>query len=239
MIDSALSDQDTDRLIHSIDRLSQHGLREFAITGGVAIAFHLARATGLPGNRRLHDLDIVVASAGELSPKLADAFLISHTHPEARPGRMLLQVVDPITALRVDIFGAYGDTLARSQTLAFRGDPVRFVSPADLTARLAALLLDLGLRESVPAKHARDFDTLSAACPLDDAETAWRDHRRQRHPEGFTEACQMVRELIGEHRHLLVDAPALRGGHSCPQCRESAVFKLARDEEIAALLGYR
>jgi len=236
---SGLSDEDAERLFCTLDRLKRAGLQDAALTGGVAIASHLARVTGLPGNRRLNDLDIVVAGADELSPKLADAFLVSHTHPDARPGRMLLQVVDPITALRVDIFGAYGDTLARSQTLIYRGDPVRLVSSSDLTARLAALLPDLGLGKPVPAKHARDFDALSAACPLDDAEAAWRDHRRQRHPEGFTEACQMVRELIGKREHLLVDAPALQGGRACPQCRESAVFKLARDEEIAVLLGYR
>lgn len=49
----------------------------------------------------------------------------------------------------------------------------------------------------------------------------------------------MVHELIRERRNLLADAPSLRGGGACPRCRESLTFKLARDEEIVALLGYR
>lgn len=236
---SGLSDEDAERFARTLDRLKQAGLEDAAVTGGVAIALHLARATGLPSDRPLHDLDIVVAGAGVLSPKLADAFLVSHAHLDARPGRMLLQIVDSLTALRIDIFGAYGDTLDRSQTFAFRSDPVRLVSPADLIARLATLLLDLGLGEPLPAKHARDFEALWAAYPSADVDATWRDHRRQWHPEGFTEACRVVRELVGRREHLLVDAPMLWGGQSCPPCRESPIFKLARDEEIVALLGYR
>lgn len=149
MSDTPFSDEAADRLTRSLANLNRSGLHEFAVTGGVAIALYLAKVNSRASERRLNDLDIVIENATAIPAKLADNFLISHVHLDARLGRMLLQIVDPNTALRIDIFGIYGDTLARSEAVEFREGHIRLVSLDDLLARLTRLLLDLaaGLRE--------------------------------------------------------------------------------------------
>lgn len=43
---------------------------------------------------------------------LANDFTFSHIHPLDPPGKMLLQAIDPDSAVRIDVFRAYGETIA-------------------------------------------------------------------------------------------------------------------------------
>src|SRR5262245_37180424 len=95
-----IASDDVERLMRALDALGRHGLHQWAVTGGVAIAAHLnARA-----NRPLNDLDIVVPLRLAIPELVAKSYLISHIHPDAKPGRMRIQIVDPDLALRIDIF---------------------------------------------------------------------------------------------------------------------------------------
>jgi hypothetical protein len=138
----------------------------------------------------------------------------------------MVQVVDPETAVRVDVFRVSAGTLERATSV---------VSAADLLAHLARLLLDLAAGRTVPRKHADDYRRLLDRVSTEAAEIAWRDHRKPAHPATFREACG----LIPERSDLLIapqysqDATAL-----CPRCVASTVFRLADPEVILALLGY-
>lgn len=55
----------------------------------------------------------------------------------------MLQSVDPETAVRVDVFGAYGSVMDRGVSTEFESGQLRMISAADLAARAARLVWDL------------------------------------------------------------------------------------------------
>src|SRR5262245_54799390 len=95
-----------ERLAGCLGRLLPHVKRDgVAITGGVAMQFAL---TGL-GRQALRngiaDLDLVAASIEVISPSVVEEFLLSHYHV-VRPGvpKFMIQLVDPVSRLRIDVF---------------------------------------------------------------------------------------------------------------------------------------
>lgn len=230
-VEAVLSAPDADRLASTLERLRHSGLEAFAIAGGVAFASRL----GLP--RPLRDVDLVIEDASNIPETLGASFLVSHVHLQARPGRMLLQLVDPATALRVDVFGAGPGVIERSRPVPFRDAMEPMVGLADMAGRLAAVLLGLASDEAVPAKHAADF--LALADMVDDEANAWADHRRQGQPESFAMARAAVRELTAAKPDLLVDWHPWTPAPRCPDCLLVGRLKPAQDGEIIALLGYR
>ena len=238
MIESILAPADAGRLAATLAKLRSAGLTGAAVTGGIAIASKLARTAAHPGLRRLNDLDLVVADAGAIPASLATAFLLSHVHLDALPGRMLVQVIDPNTALRVDIFREFVGQLTRSTPVLFRGHDAIVVASGDLVARLTALLLDLEYGEPVQAKHARDLSVLMEHADAMAARAAWPNHRRARHPASFDEAHCKVAELIRSRADLLVE-PCYSAALPCPKCRDFGVLRVAPPEAIVNVLGYR
>ncbi len=80
MTASVLTSEDAQRAAATLTRLRRAGLQEAAITGGVAIAWHLREATGRHAVRALNDLDLVMSYAGATWAGLADGFLLRHIH---------------------------------------------------------------------------------------------------------------------------------------------------------------
>jgi hypothetical protein len=122
-----------------------------ALTGGVAMAFHL------PGSRaELRDVDFVARHVDVVRPSLARDWLVSHYHV-AGPGvrKSLVQLVDPETRLRLDIFPDQPDTIARAERYDARW---LVVAAADLFAHKQALLA----RPPVDEKHWQDAVALAA-----------------------------------------------------------------------------
>lgn len=228
MIERNLTSDEARRLGATLDRLRRLGL-EPTLTGGPAIAWHASRNGGAaPAPRPLHDLDLVVESLRSVPDGVGEAFEIWHVHADAPPGRMLVQLYDRSTALRVDVFGARGDTLSRSIDACLREAPLRVVSREDLVARLGSLLLDLALDEAVAPKHARDFSALVRCVDAAAMVGAWHDHRRDRHPASFDEASAAILTLVRTRPHLLVvqDSPYLVS--PCPSCRPHSKLKVTR-----------
>src|SRR5690242_14500815 len=112
--------------------------------------------------RPLNDIDFVVESFDNLPPSLGDDFLFGHIHPFDPPGKTLLQCVDADTALRIDVFRAYGATIPRSRLIQVEGETIPVVSVMDLISRLARLALDIGEEVPVPLKYVTDFMRLDA-----------------------------------------------------------------------------
>jgi hypothetical protein len=208
-------------------KLARHDIAHWALTGGLAVEHHDPRAAARPVN----DIDFVAADFAAIPSSLAGDFLFHHVHPNDPPGKLILQFVDPETALRVDVFRACAGTLRRAH------DGV--VSAADLVARLARLLLDLAEGFAVPAKHAADYLRLAEVMNAEEAEIAWRDHRKPSHPATYREASEIVRPLIRSRADLLIAPRYLpETARVCPRCVALDAFPLADPRAIFALLGY-
>jgi hypothetical protein len=84
---------------------------------------------------------------------LGGDFLFRHVHPDDPPGKTLLHAVGLASALRVDVFRAYGSTIQRAT-------PVNFDSLVDLPALTASDLcwprqLRVTSIEDLAARNAR------------------------------------------------------------------------------------
>jgi len=179
---------------------------------------------------------MVVASFASAPAALAERFLFPHVHADATDGRTLLQLVAPDEALRIDVFGALGGTMARA-TLTAAG--ARVVSCEDLAARLTALVLGIARGRTVDPKHARDFEALARIVDEERAEEAWLDHRSPGDPVTFSEGVRSAREAVARSPARLVPAVyEVDATAACPKCRDTGPFRVAERGRVLGLLGY-
>jgi hypothetical protein len=234
-----LSRADAERVARTFHKLRRHDTSPLVLTGGFAIEFHL-REQGLPSvQRQLNDIDFLVDAFDEIPNTLSADFIFRHAHPHDPPGKTLLQSIDQETAVRVDIFRAYGNETARAETTEFDGSLQRMISLADLIARTARLCLDLTTATPTPAKHARDLLRLLPLADPASVEQIWPEHRKPAHPQSFAAAAGLLTQLVPERKDLLV-VPDYSGhfGQFCPRCQSTPHFPLAGNERILSLLGY-
>ena len=227
------------RALKTLRRLSHHEISAWALAGGFAVEVYCIRG-GLPaGIRPLNDIDLVAPGFDCIPQTLAQDFLIRHVHPLDPPGKMILQLVDTETAVRIDLFGAKGAIMTRTLFLEFLSRSIQLISVEDMLARTARLLLDLLAGVQVPAKHASDFLRLANLVQSSEVEVAWQDHRKPDHPVTFHEANTIVRGLIATHRHLLIVPQYSKDvTQTCSRCIASATFPLAEPQLVLSLLGY-
>ncbi|MGB6691743.1 MAG: hypothetical protein WBE76_28215 [Terracidiphilus sp.] len=234
-----LSQADAERAARSVRKLRRHEISSMVLTGGLAVELHLLQR-GLPSILRpLNDIDFLVDSFDEIPKALSADLIFHHVHPHDPPGKTLLQSVDPETAVRIDLFRAYGDETARAQTLELAGIVQRMISLEDLVARTARLCLDLASDRPLPTKHARDFLRLLPIADTASIERAWPEHRKAGHPRSFAETANLLERLIPERPHLLVVPGYSRDpAQICPRCQSTPHFPLAGGERVLSLLGY-
>jgi hypothetical protein len=237
--DHFLAGADATRVCRVLEKFAIHDRRKFALTGSLALETHLIGLGHVPRARALNDVDIVVESIASIPEALAKVFLVRHIHPQVPEGKMLIQLVDPDAALRIDVFRAYGATMVRSESAWFGTALIQVVSLEDLAASATSLLMDLERGVAVSRKHAQDFQILAQVINLDYVEAAWRDHRKSTDPSTFEEALTRVHGLVESRRSLLVvpdysnDADA-----ACPRCVETGSFRPASPMTIMSILGY-
>jgi hypothetical protein len=218
----------------ALRKLGRHDIREWALTGGIAFEFHGVSCGLAPAPRPLNDLDFVTDSFDYIPATLSADFLFRHVHPYDPPGKILLQLIDPETPLRVDVFRACGQTMRRTLS-----GPPRVVSLPDLVARTARQLLDLAEGKPVASKHARDYLRFVDFTNPVEIETAWGDHRKPSHPATFQEARRLLPDLIRTHPDLLIDPEYSKTpGPLCSRCVATGAFQLADANVILSLLGY-
>jgi hypothetical protein len=239
MLQKFLSVVDADRALRVFRKLASHDIRQWALTGGLAIEIHLLRFGRQPIIRPLNDVDFIAGSFDCIPETLASDFLFRHVHALDPPGKTMLQFVDPDSALRVDVFRADSETMSRTSHMDLPFGSIRVVSLEDLVARAARLTLDLAEGVPVPAKHARDFQRLLELPVPTEIELAWQDHRKQKHPATFAEASRLLQNLIVERQELLITPRYSEDTkEACLRCTPTAAFHLADLNEIAGLLGY-
>ena len=159
---ASLPVSDTQRLRSCLSRFLPHVDRErLALTGGVAIELHLA-GSGRRGRREcLADLDFVASQLDVIAPTVVRDFLVSHYHV-AQPGvpKGIVQLVDPITRLRLDIFPDCAGTLPRAKRMIVEGEAVLVLD----TQTLLEHKLQTISKSAVDEKHWLDAVALAALC---------------------------------------------------------------------------
>lgn len=225
-----------DRALRSLRKLARHDIRDWVLTGGLAIELRLGVE---PSSRPLNDIDFIVNSFDNIPRTLAEDLIFRHIHPFDPPGKTLLQSVDPDTALRIDVFRACGATVQRASPMKLPFGRFRVISLEDLVARGARLALDIVSGVPVPSKHARDFLRLAAFVNPDQVETAWQDHRKPAHPATFEEANCLLHELIPARPDLLITPEYSKDTQPvCPRCAPTQAMRLADPSAVLGLLGY-
>lgn len=239
MTDRFLCAADAKRALKTLQKLSQHDISGWALAGGLAAEIHCLLGGLSPSARPLNDIDFVAAAFNCAPETLARDFLFRHVHPLDAPGKIILQLVDAETGLRIDLFRAYGAIMTRTQPLKLPFGSVQLISGEDVLARAARLLLDLCSGIPVAAKHASDYLRLGRLMQTPDVEVAWQDHRKPEHPVMFRDANMLVRDLIATHRNLLITPDYSKDATQiCSRCGPTPAFPLADPHLVLSLLGY-
>ena len=148
-------------------RLAPHiQTSRIAVTGGVAIGLHLATIRGDP-TRGLsaEDIDFVADDPDAVRQSVTSDFLVSHFHlPQPGYPKFLVQLVDPVTRLRVDIFPDTLEARPRASVVDVAGVSLLLLRSDDILDHKLATLS--GASETNPAdpKHYADARTLADVC---------------------------------------------------------------------------
>ncbi len=200
---------------------------------------HLSASGLAPVERPFNDSDIVVPSFCAIPLAVGARFLCIHAHPNANDGKILLQVADSRTRLRIDIFQAVGGTLSRSTSARLGSRIERIVSVEDLAVRATRHVLRLELGNSVPEKIARDLLHMVPCIDYVRAERAWAEHRGARCDNTFQAAIARAQTLIVSKRHLLAaEVYSTDTTSTCARCRDVVGFKIAPKRDVMTILGY-
>lgn len=230
---------DAERAKLTIARLLRNDLAQLVLTGGLAIELHRLDRGLAAQPRRLNDIDFLADTLEAIPKGLAGTMIFRHVHPHDPPGKTLLQAVDLETAVRVDVFRACGNSIARATSIEIEGSELRMISVEDLTARIARLCMDLAHDMPIPAKHAHDFLRVLPLVEIDVMGTVWQEHRRLSHPVSFAETAILLSNLIDTRKDLQILSRHSRDANEhCSRCEATAAFPLADARRVLSLLGY-
>ncbi len=234
-----LDEEDAIRAERTLQRLARHDVSGWALTGGLAIEIQIMARGGDPIRRPLNDIDFIAASFASIPASVAEELYLRHVHPHDPPGKTLLQGVHRDTAVRVDVFRAYGLQMERTVETAIAGARLRMASFHDLVARHARLNWDLAEGKPLAPKYARDFLRMAALVSAGEIQSVWQEHRKAACPDDFAEALSRLRAAIRSRPELLI-APAFSTNPRlvCGRCQPANGFPLAEPERILSMLGY-
>jgi hypothetical protein len=233
-----LEADDAKRASAVVEAIVAPGLRACALTGGLAVAAQL-RAHGRPIRRcTLNDVDLIVEGFDAIPAALADRFLLSHIHPHAPDGKMLLQLVDRDRAVRVDLFRPFGKTLSRARVMDAQTAPLPVLAVEDLAARMTAYVCGrLQTGREIEAKHVRTFTRLTGLGRPRELAEAWEDHRGAV-PGTLQEATRGALRILARRPEIVVSEHYSPVVTRCEQCQDYGPFRLARPDAIVEVLGY-
>ena len=195
MFSAWLMRDDARKASEVVHRLLADGFRG-ALTGSLATEAQL-RAHGRPTDRRaLNDVDLVADRFKAIPASLAGRFLVHHIHPQAPEGKILLQLVDKNTGLRVDLFRAFGTTVTRANVVDRQTGGLPVLAVEDRVARSTAHVCG-HLRQGRPVdgKYVRTFMRLTGLGERLQLAEAWRDHC-QEVPGSLADAIREANQLL-------------------------------------------
>lgn len=210
-----IDEDETERLSCCLRRLLPHLDGEnTALTGSAAINVHLS-ARCLPQHRHAADVDFVARKYESVSATVTTDFLVSHFHlPQPGYPKFLVQLVDPASRLRIDLFPDLVGSMQRAAVFDVAGTRLRVLDPSDILDHKLATLAGASEQRPVDEKHYRDAVLLGCLCDRSVPELA---------------ATQLCKETYSQ------DVAA-----KCIRCDSSlgVEFRLAPKQQIFEVLGY-
>jgi len=150
------------RLDETIARLAPHlAATPFALTGGIAIDFHLVAARRTPSREHIADLDLVVGRLDAIAPAVTADFLISHYHTTGPDTKPMLQLVDPRTRLRIDLFPDTDGALDHATRIAIGRTGLLVLSVRSILEHKVRVLRTSTPARPVDPKHLSDAKVLA------------------------------------------------------------------------------
>jgi len=231
-----------ERLAETLRRTCDGAIAPVLIVGSIALRYHLNRHGCAPLHRPLHDLDLAVSDVESLPPVEGEALLVSHYHPDSATsgtGRLLLQLVDPETALRIDIFHALPGAFHRASPLGHCSPHIFVACIEDVLVR-SILVLGAQIESgSVEFKHVETIQRLSDIVKMEKADQLWATIDQGVWPGSIREAIEHAGSVLQDHPSLygvlqygrLDDPP-------CDQCLWTDRYPLAEKHRIFEILGY-
>jgi len=165
--------------------------------------------------RRVLDVDLVAASVDVVRHSATGSFLVSHYHlPTGNTAKFMIQLVDPLSRFRVDVFPDLGGSIERATPYFLENQLTLLVSERDIFRHKLQTLQTASEARPVDPKHLDDAQTLSTSL----GETL---------PD-LGSLCLQPDQLGADVRQ------------ACPLCSESVsrAFPLAPKQQIFDLLGY-
>jgi hypothetical protein len=147
-----------------LPRLLAHAdVDAIALTGGLAIDFHVTALGRAPSRRAPTDLDFVVSRPDAVAPAVSCDFLISHYHvPQPGVPKFLLQLVDPATRLRIDVIPDLAGSIALAEWRHVGATRMKVLTLASIFEHKLLTLLRASRERPVDPKHLRDAELLGA-----------------------------------------------------------------------------
>ena len=199
-----------------LDRLTPHvRLNGVAITGGVGMQSGLA-GQALQGFRdHAADLDLVAASIDAIASGIVQQFLVSHYHA-VRPGvpKFMIQLVDPVSRIRVDVFPDLASSLGDARTIAIGRHSIQVLPLERIFEHKVQTLSRASPSAPIDPRHLHDAHVLAGVLG-------------RAVPAAVPEA-------------LAPDAYGIEADWSCERCRLSSHpdWPLAPKNRIFELLGW-
>jgi hypothetical protein len=147
-------------------------------------------------------------------------------------------LIDEAHRIRVDVFQALGNTVARAHSPSAATGGLAVLSVEDLVARSTALVcgrLQRGL--TIDVKHVTAFNRLRGLGAAATLSHAWSDHRQQV-TGTLAEASDEAVRLLEARPELIVVDRYSSDPVACEQCRQSGPFRPAPSNRVVEILGY-
>lgn len=206
-MDSALVEQCLARFVRHAD------LARVALAGSLAMHAQLHGLTSWRGEA--DDIDFVASGPESIRPSVTGDFLVSHYHlPAVGYRKFLIQLVDPSTRLRLDVFPDTNSVLPRAVTARVAGVELLVLRLQDILEHKLAILARASEEHPADPKHLQDAELIGQM------------------------SARTVPTIVPSRL-----APAVYSqdrGRECTRCdaSRSAAFALAPKHDIMDILGY-
>lgn len=210
---------------------------KMAIVGGLAIQYLISRAGIKHTTRRFNDLDIMLKTAGAISPNVVKNFLIYHYHP-TKKNSFFIAVVDPVLRIKVDIFD-WDPPLEDYIVVKFGNYKLKMRSPEDQLVKTVFDLQRISVEKKVDPKQFLDATLLMKIANLKSADNLWKKRNFSDYPGSIVVAYERANTIAKEHPDWIKEYPFKKPKpFLCPECKNTNKFKIAPMKQIYEILGY-